>query len=165
MMPLVHCLIIFWEKSVSFPIKKQLAGWIKVTLSQNLPVLWIISGLTVHPDAKPMWASKHVWQNLILSYFLAFFFELSIESLILSERTEKNRNWESWTSELSEWFDFKLKIMKWLLRLYRMSFFWHSKLRLRFLNETSNICPHIFWRPHLPKPYTCLPKLSCLSFH
>ena len=42
MMPLVHCLIIFWEKSVSFPI---IAGWIKVTLS--LPGEWIISGLTV----------------------------------------------------------------------------------------------------------------------
>ena len=50
-MPLAHCLIIFWEKSVSFPIKKnQLAGWIKATLSQNLPVVWIISGLTVATD-------------------------------------------------------------------------------------------------------------------
>ena len=50
MMPLVHCLIIFGEKSVSFPIKKnKLAGWIKVTLSQNLPEawIWIIWGLTV----------------------------------------------------------------------------------------------------------------------
>ena len=47
MMPLVHCLIIFWEKSVSFPIKTKLAGWIKVTLSQNLPGVWIILGLTV----------------------------------------------------------------------------------------------------------------------
>ena len=48
MMPLVHCLIILWEKSVSFPIKKiKLAGWIKVTFSQNLPGVWIISSLTV----------------------------------------------------------------------------------------------------------------------
>lgn len=45
MLPLVHCLIaIIWE-NVSFPIKKKT---LKVTLSSNLPGVWIASGLKLY---------------------------------------------------------------------------------------------------------------------
>ena len=57
-MPLVHRLIIFWEMPVSLPIKKKLAGWIKVSLSQNLLGVWNILGFTVSPCAGPALLSE-----------------------------------------------------------------------------------------------------------
>lgn len=85
----------------------------------------------------------------VLGYFFTLFLEFGVISMLFS--------WcrHSWTVGHSDYFCLntcfhtkKAFTARFSAGLYKMSFFLHLKLLLRFSNEAFNVCSHILWRHH-----------------